>query len=506
MALAVLRSRALAGMRAPEVTVEVHVASGLPTFTIVGLADTEVRESRDRVRAALRNSGFEFPAGHITVNLAPADLPKESARYDLPIALGILAASAQLPGDKLDDYEFAGELSLSGELRPIRAALAMSVAVQAGAGSRQRAFILPRASAAEAALVPGVRILPADSLLQVVAHFSAKDACAQLTPMAPTTHSMRFVGPDFAEVRGQTQALRAMEIAAAGAHSVLMVGPPGAGKSMLVSRLPGILPPMTQDEALESAALQSIAGGFCATRWQQRPFRAPHHSASSVALVGGGAVPRPGEISLAHHGVLFLDELPEFERKVLEVLREPIEAGHVTISRAARQTDFPCRFQFVAAMNPCPCGYLGHPQRACRCTPDAISRYQGRISGPLLDRIDMQLAVPAMSTAELLDAPAGECSERIADRVALARERQLARQHIANAQLSSSEIDRYCQSDAAANALLRAAIERLHWSARAYHRVLKVARTIADLAGSESIGSSHAAEAIQYRRALPSPT
>jgi len=285
-----------------------------------------------------------------------------------------------------------------------------------------------------------------------------------------------------------------------------MVGPPGSGKSMLASRLAGILPPMTQDEAMESAALQSIAGGFCATRWQQRPFRAPHHSASSVALVGGGAVPRPGEISLAHHGVLFLDELPEFERNVLEVLREPIEAGHVTISRAARQTDFPCRFQFVAAMNPCPCGYLGHPQRACRCTPDAISRYQGRISGPLLDRIDMQLAVPAMSTAELLDAPAGECSERIADRVAMARERQLARQHIANAQLSSAEIDRYCLPDAAASALLRAAIERLHWSARAYHRVLKVARTIADLAGSETIGSSHAAEAIQYRRALPSAT
>jgi len=506
MALAVLRSRALAGIRAPEVTVEVHVASGLPTFTIVGLADTEVSESRDRVRAALRNSGFEFPAGHITVNLAHADLPKEIARYDLPIALGILAASTQLPSEKLHEYEFAGELSLSGELRPIRAALAMRVAVQAGDGSRQRAFILPHASTAEAALVPDARILPADSLLQVVAHFSAKDASAHLTPIAPTTRSTTPAGPDFAEVRGQTQARRAMEIAAAGAHSVLMVGPPGAGKSMLASRLPSILPPMTQDEVMESAALQSIAGGFCATRWQQRPFRAPHHSASSVALVGGGAVPRPGEISLAHHGVLFLDELPEFERKVLEVLRQPIEAGHVTISRAARQTDFPCRFQFVAAMNPCPCGYLGHPQRACRCTPDAISRYQGRISGPLLDRIDIQLAVPAMSTAELLDAPAGECSELIADRVAMARERQLARQHIANAQLSSAEIDRYCSPDAAASALLRAAIERLHWSARAYHRVLKVARTIADLAGSETIGSIHAADAIQYRRALPSAT
>jgi magnesium chelatase family protein len=272
---------------------------------------------------------------------------------------------------------------------------------------------------------------------------------------------------------------------------------------MLAARLAGILPPMTQDEALESAALQSIAGGFSASRWQRRPFRAPHHTASSVALVGGGAVPRPGEISLAHHGVLFLDELPEFERKVLEVLREPIEAGHVTISRAARQTDFPCRFQLVAAMNPCPCGYLGHPQRACRCTPDAIARYQSRISGPLLDRIDMQLAVPAMSTAELLDAPGGEGSTTIAQRVLLARAQQLERQHSANAQLSSVEIDRYCQPDPAAAALLRAAIERLHWSARAYHRVLKVARTIADLAGSAQIGSAHAAEAIQYRRALP---
>lgn len=502
MALAVLRSRALAGMRAPEVTVEVHVGSGLPTFTIVGLADTEVRESRDRVRAALRNSGFEFPAGHITVNLAPADLPKESARYDLPIALGILAASGQLPNDKLDAYEFAGELSLSGELRPIRAALAMSVAVQRTSGQRQRAFILPRANASEAALVPDARILPADSLLQVFAHFTATDAAARLVAMSPVSVSASAKCADFADVRGQTQARRAMEIAAAGAHSLLMVGPPGSGKSMLASRLPGILPPMTQDEALDSAALQSIAGSFCASRWQQRPFRAPHHTASAVALVGGGAVPRPGEISLAHHGVLFLDELPEFERKVLEVLREPLEAGHVTISRAARQTDFPCRFQLVAAMNPCPCGYLSHPQRACRCTPDAITRYQGRISGPLLDRIDMQLTVPAMSTAEMLDAPPGEPSVNIAHRVAVARERQIARQQTSNALLSSNQIDHHCQPDAGATTLLRAAIERLHWSARAYHRVLKIARTIADLEESTHISSAHAAEAIQYRRAL----
>ncbi len=502
MPLAVLRSRALAGMRAPEVTVEVHVASGLPTFTIVGLADTEVRESRDRVRAAIRNSGFEFPPGHITVNLAPADLPKESARYDLPIALGILAASAQLPAEQLDGYEFAGELSLSGELRPIRAALAMSVAVQSAGSPRPRAFVLPSENAAEAALVPGAPILPANSLLQVFEHFNATDGANCLTT-APSALIAPAQDPaDFADVRGQAQARRAIEIAAAGGHSALMVGPPGSGKSMLAARLPGILPPMTLAEALESAALQSIAGGFCATRWQRRPFRAPHHSASSVALVGGGTVPRPGEISLAHHGVLFLDELPEFERKVLEALREPIEAGQVTISRAARQTDFPCRFQLLAAMNPCPCGYLGHPQRACRCTPDAIARYQGRISGPLLDRIDLQLAVPAMSAGDLLDAPGGECSAAIAARVAVARERQWARQQTTNADLSSSELELYCQPDAAAAALLRAAIERLHWSARAYHRVLKVARTIADLAGSERIGSVHAAEAVQYRRAL----
>ncbi|NDC08942.1 MAG: ATP-dependent protease [Oxalobacteraceae bacterium] len=504
MALAVLRSRALAGMRAPEVTVEVHVSGGLPTFTIVGLADTEVRESRDRVRAALRNSGFEFPAGHITVNLAPADLPKESARYDLPIALGILAASGQLPSDKLDDYEFAGELSLSGELRPIRAALAMSVAVQGTPGQRRRAFILPRANASEAALVPDALILPADSLLQVFAHFTATDAAARLVAMSPVSIAETAKYGDFADVRGQPQARRAMEIAAAGAHSLLMVGPPGSGKSMLASRLPGILPPMTQDEALESAALQSIAGGFSASRWQQRPFRSPHHTASAVALVGGGAVPRPGEISLAHHGVLFLDELPEFERKVLEVLREPLEAGRVTISRAARQTDFPSRFQLVAAMNPCPCGYLNHPQRACRCSPDTVARYQGRISGPLLDRIDLQLTVPAMSTAEMLDAPTGESSANIARRVAQARERQISRQQTPNALLSSTQIDQHCQPDAAATTLLRAAIERLHWSARAYHRVVKIARTIADLAGDGQISSAHAAEAIQYRRALQS--
>ncbi len=494
-------------MEAPAVTVEVHLANGLPTFAIVGLADTEVRESRERVRAALDNAGFAFPAGHITVNLAPADLPKESGRFDLPIALGILAASAQLPADELNNYEFAGELSLSGELRPIRAALAMSVALQRGEGARGRGFILPRANAAEAALMPGARVFPADSLLQVVAHFSGRTPDTRLALYAPPPEAPdeRAFGADFADLRGQAQARRAAEIAAAGSHSLLMVGPPGAGKSMLAARLPGILPPMTDDEALESAAVQSIAGNFSARRWRQRPYRAPHHTASAVALVGGSGLPRPGEISLAHHGVLFLDELPEFDRKVLEVLREPLESGHITISRAARQTDFPCRFQLVAAMNPCPCGYLGHPKRACRCSPDLIARYQARVSGPLLDRIDMQLAVPAIDTDTLAATADGEPSAAIAARVARAHALQLDRQGKPNAQLSVTEIDRYCRPDPAAVALLRAAIERLAWSARAYHRVLKLARTIADLADASGIGSAHAAEAIQYRRALPQP-
>ncbi len=520
MGLAVLRSRALAGVEAPEVTVEVHLADGLPTFTIVGLADTEVRESRDRVRAALQNSGFNFPAGRLTVNLAPADLPKESARFDLPIAIGILAASGQLPLTNLDRYEFAGELSLSGELRSVRAALAIAHAVRTGS-SVARAFILPRASAAEAALVPGMCILAADSLLQVVAHLSAAgsgvdEASSADSGDARETRVLPLASPDcppdspqhpdLADVKGQSQARRALEIAAAGGHSLLMVGPPGAGKSMLAARLPGILPPMTDDEAMEAAAVASLAGRFERSRWRQRPFRAPHHTASGVALVGGSQMPRPGEISLAHHGVLFLDELPEFDRKVLEVLREPLESGRITISRAARQSDFPCRFQLVAAMNPCPCGYLGHATRACRCTPDAITRYQSRISGPLLDRIDLQLTVGAVPPDLLMNQPAGEDSATVAARVSHARRLQLARQGKPNAQLADGDIATHCQMDGEGTALLHSAIQRLGWSARAAHRALKVARTIADLAAGDNahsgIGASHIAEAIQYRRAL----
>lgn len=354
MSLAVLKSRALAGMDAPEVTVEVHLANGLPSFTIVGLPETEVKESKDRVRAALQNARFEFPARRITVNLAPADLPKESGRFDLPIALGILAASGQMPADDLDKYEFAGELSLSGELRPIRGALAMTFAMhRAGdASGKQRAFILPRANADEAALVKDATIFPADSLLHVCAHFAATNADARLGRHVATAGGGRPSYPDFADVKGQIHAKRALEVAAAGGHSVLMVGPPGTGKTMLAARFPGILPSMTDEEALESAAVQSLTSGFSTARWKVRPYRAPHHTASGVALVGGGSTPRPGEISLAHRGVLFLDELPEFDRRVLEVLREPLESGHITISRAARQADFPARFQLIAAMNP----------------------------------------------------------------------------------------------------------------------------------------------------------
>jgi magnesium chelatase family protein len=494
MSLAVLRSRALAGMAAPEVTVEVHLAAGLPSFTLVGLPDTEVKEARDRVRAAIQNANFEFPARRITVNLAPADLPKESGRFDLPIALGILIASGQIKAAELDRHEFAGELSLSGELRPVRGALAMCVAA-AGGG---RAFVLPRDSAAEAALVEGIIALPAGSLLEVCAHLSGQAALAPIV----VAQAQGLAGvPDLAEVRGQAQAKRALEVAAAGGHSLLMSGPPGSGKSMLASRLPGILPPMTRDEALASAAVQSLAGLFDPARWAQRPYRAPHHSASAAALVGGGGVPRPGEISLAHHGVLFLDELPEFQRSVLEALREPLETGHIHVARAARRAEFPARFQLVAAMNPCPCGHLGESR--CRCTPDQVAKYRGKLSGPFLDRIDLMVEVPAVPEAELsARAPRndGESSAAVRLRVAAARERQILRQDKPNALLTPDEIDRWCLPDCGGATLLKQAMTQLRLSARAYHRVLKVARTVADLAGEEAIRGPHVAEAVQYRR------
>ncbi len=496
MRLAKVITRALVGISAPEVSVEVHIANGLPALSIVGLPEAAVRESKDRVRAAIQNSHFEFPARRIIVNLAPADLPKDGGRYDLPIALGILAASDQIKSDMLDSHEFHGELALSGHLRPVSGSLPAAL----GAHASKRKLVLPLENAKEAALVENVEVKAATSLLEICQYLQQQGDLDVPVALA-SYHSNKQLIADMSDVRGQHRARRALEIAAAGRHNMVMVGPPGTGKSMLASRLPGILPPMTNQHALESAAVNSISHhGFDISSWKQRPFRHPHHTASGVALVGGGSNPSPGEISLAHHGVLFLDELTEFDRHVLDVLREPMETGTITISRAARQAEFPANFQLIAAMNPCPQGYSCDGKQLCQCTFEQQRRHRNRISAPLLDRIDIHIEVPKLDK-HMLDQsnPKNEDSHTIRKRVIRAYNNQLERAGKSNADLSSAEVDVHCRIDPAGKILLDKAMDKLQLSARAYHRILKLARTIADLSESEKILQPHITEAISYR-------